>query len=69
LDIYIPEINFAIEWNGIYHLEPIKGDDMFQKILQKDNKKIELCKELGISLLVISDRTSHKKFIEENGVI
>lgn len=65
LDIYIPEINFAIEWNGIYHLEPIKGNEMFQKILQKDNKKIELCKELGISLLVISDRTSHKKFIEE----
>ena len=61
----IPEINVAIEWNGIYHIEPIKGNDALQKILNKDSKKLELCKEKGISLIVISDRTSHKKFIEE----
>ena len=65
LDIYIPEIKLAIEWNGIYHLLPIKGNDALQKILHKDNKKQEICKTLGINLIIISDRTSHKKFIEE----
>jgi hypothetical protein len=64
LDIYIPHLKLGIEWNGIYHIEPIKGNDALQKIIGKDNKKQELCKKLGITLLVISDRTSHKKFIE-----
>jgi len=65
LDIYIPELKLAIEWNGVYHLLPIKGNEALQKILQKDTKKLELCKTLGINLIVVSDRTSHKKFIEE----
>lgn len=65
LDIYIPEIQLAIEWNGIYHIEPIRGEETLQKIIKKDNTKIEMCKQLGINLIVISDRTSHKKFIEE----
>lgn len=65
LDIYIPHLKLAIEWNGIFHLEPIRGQEVLQKIINKDNRKQELCKEKGISLLVISDRTSHKKFIEE----
>lgn len=65
LDIYIPSIKLAIEWNGIYHIEPIKGEETLQKIIKKDNTKIEMCKNLGINLIVVSDRTSHKKFIEE----
>lgn len=65
LDIYIPEIKLAIEWNGVYHLLPIKGNDALQKILQKDYTKVEKCKLLGINLIVVSDRTSHKKFVEE----
>jgi hypothetical protein len=65
LDVYIPDIQLAIEWNGIYHIEPIKGEEILQKIINKDNIKIEMCKNLGINLIVISDRTSHKKFIEE----
>jgi hypothetical protein len=65
LDVYIPNIKLAIEWNGIYHIEPIKGEEILQKIIKKDNTKIEMCKNLGINLIVISDRTSHKKFIEE----
>jgi hypothetical protein len=65
LDIYIPHLKLAIEWNGIYHILPIKGNESLQKIINKDNRKIELCKKLGITLITISDRTSHKKFIEE----
>jgi len=65
LDIYIPHIKLAVEWNGIYHILPIKGNESLQKILKKDTTKQEMCQSLGITLIVISDRTSHKKFIEE----
>lgn len=65
LDIYIPNIKMGIEWNGIYHLKPIQGDEKFQKVVKNDTKKLELCHQLGITLLVICDLTSHKKFIEE----
>lgn len=65
LDIYIPELKLAIEWNGIYHILPIKGNEALQKILHKDGLKQNMCAALGITLISISDRTSHKKFIEE----
>lgn len=65
LDVYIPHLKLGIEWNGIYHIEPIKGNDVLQKIIGKDLKKQIRCNKQGISLLVISDRTSHRKFIEE----
>ncbi len=65
LDIFIPNIKLAIEWNGVFHYEPIRGLNSLEKIITKDNKKIELCKQLGIELIVICDRTSHIKFIKE----
>lgn len=65
LDVFIPEINLAIEWNGIFHYEPIRGKNCLEKITSKDNRKIELCKQLDIELIVICDRTSHLRFIME----
>lgn len=65
LDVYIPEIKLAIEWNGVFHYEPIHGKGHLERITQKDGRKIELCKELGIELIVICDRTSHDSFIRE----
>lgn len=65
LDLYIPEIRLAIEWNGIFHYEPIRGQDGLERIMCKDNRKVELCRERGIELIVICDRTSHDVFIRE----
>lgn len=65
LDVYIPELKLAIEWNGIFHYEPIHGLNQLEKIQHKDGKKIELCKSLGIELIIICDRTSHLRFIKE----
>lgn len=65
LDLYIPEIKLAIEWNGIFHFEPIRGQDKLERIMVKDNTKIERCRELGIELIVICDRTSHDSFIRQ----
>lgn len=69
LDIYIPELNFAVEWNGMWHYKKIeyrdpKLNDSFEKIHARDLRKKKLCKEKGIELLVIKDMTSHQKFID-----
>lgn len=65
LDIYIPHLKLGIEWNGIFHYEPIHGQSKLEKVQNKDSKKIFLCKEKGVELIVICDRTSHIKFIKE----
>lgn len=49
LDIWLPEIRKAIEYNGIYW-----HDNKYQKY--KDNYKQKWCKENGIELLVIDHR-------------
>ena len=48
LDIYIPEINVAIEYNGLlWHSEKYKNDRYYHL------KKLNACKEKGIKLLQI----------------
>jgi hypothetical protein len=65
LDVYIPSINMAIEWNGIYHYKKIRDNDLFDKTKEKDTRKLLECRELGVYLYVVKDLTSNKKFIEE----
>jgi len=65
LDVYIPHLKFAIEWNGVFHFNDIHNNGNLSKVFAKDQKKVNMCSQLGISLLTISDRTSHTKFIKE----
>jgi hypothetical protein len=65
LDIYFPSLKLAIELNGIFHYEPIYGDEKLGKIQNNDKRKFQACAEKGISLCVI-DTSSQKKFKEEN---
>jgi len=65
LDVYIPSLNLAIEWNGIYHYKKIRDDGFFEKTTNKDKQKIDECVELGIELYIVKDLTSGKKFIKE----
>ena len=54
LDFYLPEYNIAIECQGEQHFEPIKhfgGENKFNKTKERDNKKIKLCEDYGLSLL------------------
>ncbi len=52
LDIWIPEINKAIEYNGLYwHNKYIQ--------MKRDEIKIEQCKTKGIDLLVITEDKWH----------
>jgi len=65
LDIYIPSIKLAFEINGILHYKPIYGTDKYNKIAERDQRKLLLCKNQDIKLVVIKDTSS--RFSEEYG--
>ena len=58
LDIYIPSFKLAFELNGIYHYEPIHGQNKLKQIQRNDANKFQLCQENNISLCVI-DTSQH----------
>jgi hypothetical protein len=54
LDIFIPDLSVAIEYQGAQHHEAFKhlgGDDELKKTQARDNRKARLCKEAGIHLI------------------
>lgn len=54
LDIYIPSINTAFEYQGKQHYEPIAyfgGEKHFKKQVENDKKKLKLCEENKIRLI------------------
>lgn len=53
LDIYIPELNLAFELNGIFHYEPIFGEEKLNQIQNNDNRKFQACLEKRIELCII----------------
>ena len=56
LDIYCPAYNLAAEYHGKQHFEYIEhfhgNIQGFWESQKRDNRKIEICKDLGISLVV-----------------
>lgn len=65
LDFYFPEIKLAVEFNGIWHLKPIRGEELLAKYQQRDEHKKRLCEEKNIKLLVLCDEVSSIKSIDE----
>ncbi len=53
LDIYMPSIKLAFELNGIFHYEPIYGQDKLCQIQNNDQRKFQACLEHGIELCII----------------
>ena len=53
LDIFLPEINAAIEVDGPTHYDPIFGEEKLKKIQERDEIKNKLCDEKGILLIRI----------------
>ena len=59
LDIYFPELNIGIEYQGLQHYEPVEyfgGTQAFEKNLERDAKKRELCEENNCSLLFVNEK-------------
>lgn len=61
LDIYIPSLKLAFELNGIFHYEPIYGQNKLDQIQNNDQRKFAACAEKGISLCII-DTSMFKHF-------
>lgn len=54
LDIFIPEINVGIEYQGIQHFFPVDyfgGEEKFQNQRERDERKQVLCKKNKVKLL------------------
>lgn len=67
LDIYIPSLKLAFELNGIFHYEPIYGQNKLSSIQTNDNRKILACSEKGIELCIID--VSAIKYFKESRII
>jgi hypothetical protein len=65
LDFYIPSLKLAFELNGIFHYEPIHGNEQLSKIQNNDNRKFQACLEKQIELCII-DSSKQNYFKESN---
>jgi len=53
LDIYIPSLSLAFELNGVFHYEPIYGNNKLKQIQLNDKNKFFLCQQHDINLCII----------------
>ena len=64
LDFYFPELKLAVELNGIFHYEPIYGEEKLSQIQNNDNRKFQACLERGIELCIID--SSKCKYLKQS---
>lgn len=65
LDIYIPSLKLAFEIQGIFHYQPIFGQEKLEQIQKNDLEKVVKCQELNIKLITIDTR-NQKRFTEKS---
>lgn len=65
VDIAIPSLKLAIEWNGIVHFKPIYGQTKLNKIQQIDAEKLKIASNKNINLIVIPDFVSNDKILQQ----
>lgn len=54
LDIFIPELKLAFEYQGIQHFEPVEhwgGNAQLKKQQKNDAKKLSICNKLNVNLI------------------
>ncbi len=65
VDVAIPSLKLAIEWNGIVHFKPIYGQTKLDKIQTIDAKKLKIASNKNINLIVIPDLVSNDKILKQ----
>ena len=65
VDIAIPSLKLAIEWNGIVHFKPIYGKRKLKKIQFKDAEKLKIAANKNINLIIIPDLVSNDKILHQ----
>jgi hypothetical protein len=58
LDIYVPELCLALEYQGLQHDEPVNyfgGQDAFEDQLRRDRRKSNLCKRHGVEIIYVRE--------------
>lgn len=68
LDFYFPSLRLAIQINGIFHSQPIYGQEKLDKIIQLDQEKRDKCNRLLIKLIEIdcsTDKYLNKSLIKK----
>jgi len=48
-----PTLELAFELNGIFHYEPIFGQDKLSQIQNNDGRRFQVCLERGIELCIV----------------
>lgn len=68
LDIFVPELRLAIEYQGRQHYDPVPffgGEDGFQQTQERDKLKARLCSENGVTMVYFRyDEILTKEFVE-----
>ena len=68
LDVYLPEYNIGLEYQGIQHYKPVDffgGEEAFIKGQERDARKKHLCDENGCILIYVNEGYDLKSLIEE----
>ena len=65
VDVAIPELQLAIEWNGIVHFKPIYGQTKLDNIQTRDADKLKIASNKDINLIVIPDLVSNDKILKQ----
>lgn len=68
LDIFLPEVGIAVEYQGRQHLEPVSffgGEKAYEQTRRRDRRKKALCSRLEVLLLYAYEHTSPEDILEE----
>jgi hypothetical protein len=66
-DIYFPNENIAIEYQGLQHYQPVEffgGIEGFEKAKERDEKKKKLAEANGCTLLYFDESSNYNDLIE-----
>ncbi|MBD3306090.1 hypothetical protein GF339_06860 [candidate division KSB3 bacterium] len=68
LDIWFPRWKIAVEYHGTQHFEPVEifgGEQGFAAVQERDERKLRLCTENNVVLIVATERDSHDDVIQQ----